>query len=195
MSSRHLEPTNDEWISFPGGELEGKRPKALCSDCREALKRAAASGRSTRHPAPGTQHAARSTQHPAPSTRRTLCFACYRAELDRQKAIAAAGQLETATDARFQYQLPFEPVDQPRLEMLKADRLAARAADRATPTGAFVDRRRQAQIDARHALQRLAAGLRAREMARAERDRAMASVFHAAELQLPDAWIPFVMAR
>src|SRR5581483_10149329 len=113
---------------------------------------------------------------------RTLCFACYRAELDRQKAIAAAGALDTASEARFQFQLPFEPVDQPRLAMLKADRHAARTADRATPTGALVDKRRQAQIDARHALQRIAAGLRARAAAKDERDRAMASAFHAAEL-------------
>ena len=79
--------------------------------------------------------------------------------------------------------------------MLKVDRDAARIAHRATPTGPFVDRRRQAQIEARHALQRIAAGLKARAIATAERDQAMASVFHAAELQLPDAWIPFVMSR
>jgi hypothetical protein len=186
MASRDLEPTNDEWVSFPGGELEGKRPKALCAECRDALKREAARS---------TQHLARSTQHAVRSTRKTLCFACYRAELDRQKAIAAAGHLDTASDARFQYQLPFEAVDRPRLDMLKADRQASHAADRATSTGAFADRRRQAQIEARHALQRIAAGVRARAIAKADRDRAMASVFHAAELQLPDAWIPFVMAR
>jgi hypothetical protein len=180
MASRNLQPTTDEWVSFPGGELEGKRPKALCAACRDALKREA--------DAPLAQR----PSHPA---HRTLCFACYRAELERQKAIAAAAQLDTASDARFQFQLPFEPVDQPRLEMLKADRQAARAADRATPIGPLVDRRRQAQIDARHALQHIAAGLKARALAKADRERAMASVFHAAELQLPDAWIPFVMSR
>jgi hypothetical protein len=181
MVSRDLQPTNNEWVSFPGGELEGKRPKALCAVCRDALKREAAS--------------ALSTQHATPSTRKTLCFACYRAELERQKAIAAAAQLDTASEARFQFQLPFEPVDQPRLEMLKADRQVARAAHLATPTGPLVDRRRQAQIEARHALQHVAAGLKARALARADQQRAMASVFHAAELQLPEAWIPFVMSR
>jgi hypothetical protein len=124
-----------------------------------------------------------------------LCFACYRAELDRQKAIAAAGRLDTATDARFQVQLPFEPVDHPRLEMLKADRHAARVADRSTPTGAYADRRRHAQIAARHTLQQIATGLRSHEVATADRDRAMAAAVHAAELQLPDAWIPFVMSQ
>lgn len=181
----------DEWVTFPGGELEGRQPKALCADCREALKREAVSG----HSAPGTRHGTPSTPHPAAGTRRLLCFACYRAELDRHKAIAAAGQLDTASEVRFQFQLPFEPIDPQRLSMLKAEREAARIAHRATPTGPFVDRRRQAQIDARHALQQIAAGLKARTVAKAERDQAMASVFHAAEIQLPDAWIPFVMSR
>ena len=180
MTRQNPETITGEWVSFPGGELEGTRPKALCGACREALKREA-----------GAPLASRT----APHARRTLCFACYRAELDRQKAIAEAGHLDTATEARFQYQLPFEPVDQPRLEMLKADRRAARVADGRTTTGPFVDRRRQAQIEARHALQHIAAALRARAVAKGERDRAMAAVFHAAELQLPESWIPFVMAR
>jgi uncharacterized protein with von Willebrand factor type A (vWA) domain len=180
MASSNLQTTSDEWVSFPGGELEGRRPKALCPACRQALR-----------------HAATAALTPRTSRRtpRPLCFACYRAELDRQKAIAAAGQLDTASDARFQYQLPFEPIDQPRLEMLKADRQATRAAAQATRAGRFVDQRRQAQIDARHALQQIAAGLKARTVAKAERDRAMSTAFHAAELQLPDSWIPFVMSR
>ncbi len=170
----------EEWVSFPGGELEGKRPKALCPACREALKREAAA----RMPVRRSPHAAR-----------PLCFACYRAELDRQKAIAAAGRLDTASDARFQFQLPFEPVDQPRLERLKAERRDERAAAHATPIGPYVDRRRRAQIEARHALQRIAAGLSAQALAKADRDRVMASVFHAAELQLPESWMPFVVSR
>ena len=180
MATKNPQTAAGEWVSFPGGELEGKRPKALCPVCREAVKRVAAAPLAPR------------TSHLAP---RTLCFACYRAELDRQKAIAAAGHLDTSSDARFQFQLPFEPVDAQRLSMLKADREAARIAHRATSSGPFADRRRHAQIEARHALHRIAAGLKARGIATAERDRAMASVFHAAELQLPDAWIPFVMSR
>ena len=163
--------------------MEGRRPKALCPACRGALKRQAVSPLAPR------------TAHPAP---RTLCFACYRAEIDRQKAIAAAGHLNTASEARFQYQLPFEPVDRPRLDMLKANRAAARLAQRSTASGPLVDRRRHAQIEARHALQHIAAGLKARAASTTERDRArvaMASVFHAAELQLPESWIPFVMSR
>ena len=182
MTKKPHQTTTDDWVSFPGGELEGIRPKVLCPACREALTRAAG------------LRASRSGGA-AVDSKRPLCFACYRAELDRLKTIGEAGRLDTASDARFQFQLPFEPVDHPRLGMLKADRLAARAAHKATLTGPFVDRRRHAQMEARHTLQQIAAGLTTRQLAKADRDRAMASAFHAAELQLPDAWIPFVMAR
>jgi hypothetical protein len=53
--------------------------------------------------------------------------------------------------------------------------------------GRYVDKRRQAQIAARHALQQIAAGVQTRGAA-------MAAI-HAAELQLPEAWIPFVVSR
>jgi hypothetical protein len=72
--------------------------------------------------------------------------------------------------------------------------------------GRFADKRRQAQIAARHALQTIAAGLRARRVssiggtesgaaATRDADRELAMAIHAAELQLPDAWLPFVVAR
>ncbi len=53
--------------------------------------------------------------------------------------------------------------------------------------GRYVDKRRQAQIAARHALQQIAAGVQARS--------ATLAAIHAAELQLPEAWIPFVVSR
>jgi len=168
-----------EWISFPGGELEGKRPKALCPACRERLARAA-QGRAQRGRQPG-----------AP---RTLCFQCYRAELDRQRAIAAAADVDTGSVARFQDQLPFEPVNRARLDALKAVRAGARAAGR-TGVGRFVARRREAQIAARHTLQQVAAGLKTRNLAAASAARVMDAAIHAAELQLPDAWLPFVVSR
>ncbi len=181
MTQRTPQPVDnvdDEWITFPGGELEGKRPKALCADCRARLKRAAAGdGRLTR--------------------RGTLCFQCYRADLDREQALRAAGQLDTASAERFQSVLPLEPVNRPRLEMLKADRAVARAAMHAG-VGRFTDRRRRAQIAARHALRSIAAGLNAPEPASpagAEIARVWATAVHAAELQLPEAWLPFVVAR
>jgi hypothetical protein len=166
-----------EWVSFPGGELEGKRPKVLCPDCREKLARAPMDALRTR----------------------ALCFQCYRAGIERDRALLAAGQIDTASDARFQDALPFEAVNRPRLDMLKMERAAERARMR-VGAGQFVDKRRQAQIAARHALQQIAAGLRAR----ADRggsntfDKfpgAEAAAIHAAELQLPEAWLPFVVSR
>jgi len=155
---------NAEWITFPGGELEGRRPKARCPACR------ARNGRL--------------------ESRAPLCFQCYRAELDRERALTAAGQLDTASDERFQTALPFEPINMPRLQMLRAARATERAAERAglqTGAGRYADKRRQAQIAARHALQQIAAGVQARGTTLAE--------IHAAELQLPEAWLPFVVSR
>src|SRR5262245_33766474 len=113
MRQKFAETTADEWVTFPGGELEGRRPKALCPACREALARSA-SGRVAhgRRPADGC---------------RPLCFQCYRAGLDRDRALHAAGNLETGSAERFQYQLPLEPVDRVRLEHLRAERATARA--------------------------------------------------------------------
>ena len=45
MAQQVLEPATDEWVAFPGSELEGKRPKALCPTGREALTLAANGGR------------------------------------------------------------------------------------------------------------------------------------------------------
>ena len=169
---------SDEWVTFPGGELEGKRPKALCGACREALKREAA------------------TYGPSGAARRSrlLCFDCYRADLARARAIQQAGDLDTASDARFQTQLPFEPVNHARLDALKAER----AQERLTASqgiGQYADKRRHAQIQARHALQTIAAGLKARQLAPAAQAQVMTSAIHAAELQLPEAWLPYVVSR
>ena len=171
----HPQVVDDAWVEFPGGELEGKRPKALCSACREQLKRAAASGCGLKR-------------------RGTLCFQCYRAELDRERALRAAGALHTASVERFQDTLPFEPVNRPRLEMLKVDRAASRAAQ-SDGLGQYTDRRRQAQIAARHALQSIAAGLRSRPCASREQAQVMLAAIHAAEMQLPESWLPFVVGR
>jgi hypothetical protein len=168
----------DEWVTFPGGELEGQRPKVLCTACREALKREAST-----HGTPG------------PARRsRLLCFDCYRADLARARALKEAGDLDTASEARFQTQLPFEPVNQARLDRLKADRAEARTAA-SLGIGQYADRRRHAQIQARHALQAIANGLKARQLAPAAQTQVMASAIHAAELQLPEAWLPYVVSQ
>ncbi len=179
---------DSEWIGFPGGELEGKRPKVMCPACREAL-----GGAFGRRAEAGQGVQARRDGLAG----RTLCFQCYRAEMDRDRALKAAGELDTASVERFQTALPFEPLNRPRLEMLKVERATARSATLATMSGKFTDRRRQAQIAARHALQRIAAmlpGKDGRQAASADHARAMIAAIHAAELQLPESWLPFVVS-
>jgi hypothetical protein len=165
-----------EWVSFPGGELEGQRPRALCPACREALK-AAAIRPVDRRPSGGT-----------------LCFQCYRANLERERALREAGTINTASDARFQEQLPFEPINEGRLAMLKVERTTTRGAV-LHGLEKFADRRRRAQMAARHALQSILAVRPARTSASGVYDRSIAAAIHAAELQLPESWLPFVIAR
>ncbi|MES1256614.1 MAG: hypothetical protein ABUS56_13445 [Acidobacteriota bacterium] len=198
MNKTHVQSAAGEWVTFPGGELEGRRPKVLCAPCREGLNRAAAAG--ARPFRPGT-----------------LCFRCYLTDLARDRALKAAGELNTASVERFQDALPFEPVNRPRLAMLKAERAVARTAMR-QGTGQFADTRRQAQLAARRTLQRaLAAGAQPgasntepsntapssaapsnaapSHTEPARRAREVAAAIHAAELQLPESWMPFVAAR
>jgi hypothetical protein len=186
MEHETRQTVQEEWVTFPGGELEGKRPKAMCRDCRDALNREAGA----------RLQRGRHTQT------RPLCFQCYRAALDRDRALRAAGQLDTASGARFQYQLPFEAVNTQRLAMLKVDRTNARTAA-VLGVGRFVDKRRHAQIAARHALQTIASEYRARVSTiggldgavNADKLRALEMAIHAAELQLPESWLPFVVSR
>jgi hypothetical protein len=165
----------DEWVAFPGGELEGRPPRTRCPACRAAARESPA----------------------APGARRCiLCFACYRASLDRDRRLQAAGRLDTASEARFQVTLPLEPVNRVRLDRLRTARLAARAVS-AAGTGRFTERRRRAQIEARHALQRISAGLGAAGVSKPDQElaRAAAAASHAAALQLPESWLPFVVSR
>jgi hypothetical protein len=170
-----------EWATFPGGELQGKRPRALCPGCRQALEQAASGLATARRGIAGRG--------------RPLCFQCYRVGIDRERALRAAARLDTASDERFQDVLPFEPVNRPRLEMLKVERASARTASLATVSGSSADRRRQAQIAARHAIQRIATTLAMRKITGDDRVREMAAAIHAAELQLPESWLPFVVSR
>jgi hypothetical protein len=166
----------DESVAFRSGELEGTRPRALCTSCREALKREAA------------------TYGPFCRRSRLLCFHCYRADLERTCAVKASGELDTASEARFQAQLPFEPVNRSRLRMLKAERSEARAAA-SRGIGQYVEKQRLAQIKARYALQATAASPKARELTPAGQVRATVSAIHAAELQMADVWVPLVVSR
>jgi len=184
------ETTEKEWVTFPGGELEGQRPLVMCPVCRlRAFRASARQGRERLQDAqnrPSTEHRA--------STPDPVCFQCYRVDQARQRALLAARNLHTASEDRFQETLPFEPVNRVRLERLRTERSAARAGLK-SGSGRFVDSRRQAQIAARHALDRIAAGLRSRGVAEPSRHPAIADAIHAAELQLPAAWLPFVVSR
>jgi hypothetical protein len=122
-----------------------------------------------------------------------LCFECHRAERERLRSIRAAAELNTASEARFQDALPFEPVDQVRLERLRAERAADRVAS-ATIAGASDTRRHRAIIAARRALD-AAHGVGCVAGAKSPEGQAFMIAMHAAELQLPVAWIPFVVSR
>jgi hypothetical protein len=196
MAQDDLQLAENHWISFPGGELEGQRPKVLCPACRDALNRAAAAEHSVTvnesNSSAAVGDSPQNARHP-----RTLCFQCYRADLERHRSLMAAGQLNTATTERFQGQLPFEVVDNLRLQMLKAERTQARVLAASGP-GGCADRRRRAQIAARHALESAITGCRERQPGSsliADRARAVAAAIHAAELQLPESWLPFVVSR
>ncbi|MQA28236.1 MAG: hypothetical protein GEU82_00145 [Luteitalea sp.] len=209
---------DSEWLAFPGGELEGRQVRIQCAPCRERLRGAASARQSG---GKGPVEAEGADANPSRQSRPALCFACYRWELVRDRALRAAGDLDTATEARFQSILPLEAVDRGRLTRLRAERSVARAADR-SGAARHVDRRRHAQIAARHALQQIGARLRMRnepgsidpvDVSAANRliggaqnlfasaaavtadASAEWSAIHAAELQLPEAWIPFVVSR
>jgi hypothetical protein len=169
--SHVLEVPDYEWEPFPGGELEGRRPPRLCPECRTGLNR-------------------QKSGSPRAAGNQPLCFQCYRLELDRERALHAAANLDTASEARFQETLPFEPVDRGRLLRLKVDRLAAREVSR-SGFGRFEERRRQAQLAARRAL--LAILGRGRGTGMPNHD--YQSAVDAAELQLPESWLPFVVSR
>jgi hypothetical protein len=166
-----------DWVPFAGGELEAPRPKVLCQDCRARLQRR-------------VNDAAAALPSAAATRLDPLCFACHRADLQRDRALKAAGELDTATDARFQFVLPLAPVDHSRLARLKVERREARVAQvKASP---FVDRRRQAQITAQQVLQRLAQGLRARGVVPGK---SVALSTRSGRVQLPDTWLPFAASR
>lgn len=165
---------DSEWVPFPGGELEGKRPRALCPDCRRARQGASTSRVS----------------------RPALCFQCYRLELERTRALEAAGTLDTASEARFQALLPFAPVNRPLLTRLEAERQAAKTAAR-SGAGAYIEKRRRAQIEARHALAHVVRGIRERQVAAASssRDRQLQAASEVGLSAYPASWLPFVAAR
>jgi hypothetical protein len=128
MAEGHVQTVANEWVSFPGGELEGKRSRSRCQASRAcpACRRNGPAGP-------------------------TLCFQCYRIGLDRERELRNAGERDTGSESRFQSQLPFEPVNRLRLEALRAERARVRMTA-VQGTGRYVHERRQAQIAARRAI-------------------------------------------
>lgn len=176
--------TDIVWTPFPGGELEGQRPRAQCPSCRSRARGEEGQGAAA-----------------VPPTKPALCFQCYRTEMEKNRKIKAAAELDTASEARFQAALPFEPVDAPRLQRLKAERQVAREQAR-EGAGLYVERRRKAQIEARHTLARIIQGLRERRMVDLPAAKApgaqvapAGAVALASGLELPESWLPFVAAR
>ncbi len=158
-----------EWVSLPGGELEVPRPRARCAACRVASQRLArASGVADGRPA---------------------CLACYRADVARTWALKAAAQFDTATLGRFQEALPFAPVNRPRLDRLRAARLAARRD--AGAAARYADRRRSAQLAARLALQRLGEGLRGRRLDASQLGNTVSRV-GPSTMPVTASWLPLV---
>ena len=160
-----LQGTENTWVPFDGGELEGRPSRVRCAACREKPRHGA-----------------------------TLCFECHRAGLAHEWALKRAATLDTGTEARFQTTLPFEPVNDARLTMLRA----ARAQSRAGGAGGFAERRQRAQIAARRALQQIAIGLAVRGQHAEERrgrEREFAAAIQAAHLQLQASWLPFVVGQ
>ncbi len=178
MNTLPFEPASlvadTDWTPFPGGELEGSAARALCPACRAA--RGARRVEEARNPA--------------------LCFQCFRLDVERNRKLKAAGELNTASEARFQHALPFEPVNTSRLAQLKAERQQARTTAR-EGVGACIEKRRRAQIEARHTLATIFQGLKQRRLANpvSEPAHAAPQPAHASGLQMPASWLPFVVAQ
>jgi len=109
----------------------------------------------------------------------TLCFQCYRLQLGRDRAIKAAGTLFTGSEERFQFGLPFEPVNKARLAALRVQRTQAKAGIESRGRS-LATKRREAQMAARRALETIGHALRVRGLAPS---------------QFPEAWLPFVASR
>lgn len=178
MNTLPFEPTSlvpdTDWTPFPGGELEGSAAKALCPACKAA--RGARRVEEVRNPA--------------------LCFQCFRLDVERNRKLKAAGELNTASESRFTDSLPFEPVNKSRLAQLKAERQQAKATAR-EGVGACIEKRRRAQIEARHTLATIFQGLKQRRLVQPTdvSARAGAKAAHVSDLQMPEAWLPFVVAQ
>jgi hypothetical protein len=212
-----------DWVTFPGGELEGERPNAMCTRCRERAFSANRVDSTSVFP---------SSLPALPDRPAPLCFQCYRLELERQRRARAASELQAMSEERLQFLLPLEAVDQPRLTMLRAELAqgrevrevreitkspgqAAANVNRAntavnapnavtvnaanvnndSPRRDLVVKRRRAQIAARHALSTIAGGLAIRRATGTERLAIHPFGETGDSVQFPASWIPFLVSR
>jgi hypothetical protein len=164
-----------EWIPFPGDELLGERPPVECAGCRNRASGVAGAG----------------------SPKRTICFQCYRAHFERRRRLAASLEALSASEGRFLLTQPFESVDHERLARLRHTRELARAD--AARLSRFDRRRRDAQIAARHLLDSggVAGAAQQRPAVAVSAARVVQAVASggAVPLQMPLAWLPFLMSR
>ena len=68
-----LQTPDSEWTTFPGGELEGRRPRRLCPACRAKLQRDVAQPFRAASAVGALTRGATAEAQRAP-----LCFGCYR---------------------------------------------------------------------------------------------------------------------
>ena len=126
MTQKHAQPHDDEWVTFPGGELEGKRPKVLCAACRDQLKRVAASAR--------YKGDARPREHAA----RTLCF---QVDCSEHGEIVDAERLFFILNGHYETQAV-------KLPQPGASKAWFRAVDTSLPSGPdFADEGQEVRID------------------------------------------------
>ena len=153
--------------------MEGKRPNSLCPACRANASQGLA------------------------MEKRTLCFQCYRDELNRERTLREAGKRDTGSVSRFLFLSPFEPVDGSRLESLRTERARAREIAM-RGSGRYAVKRHRAQITARRALGHTVGLPSARNRvppARHQLALAVADGNRAVTTELPESWLPFVVAR
>ena len=159
MADNTTQAVAHEWVSFPVGNWKASGHEALCPACREALKAAAVRG--------VTEATCGSGGVSEPAAR---CASSATAPTWIASALCARPAPSTRRpSARFQEQLPFEPVNEGRLAMLSVERTTTRGALlRAVQSGSPIVAAAR-KWTARHALQSILAVRPARALRRQAR--------------------------
>ena len=128
-----------EWVPLSGGDLEARRPRAMCPACTAKAHRRLSVAR--------LLPCVPRVRNPPPAL--SVFGLGWRAE----RALIAARDAPSVSVAGFQDVLPLEPVRSRELERLRMARVSIRTTAE-FGAGAFEHRRRQAQMAARHELGR-----------------------------------------